>query len=538
MSTNGNGDGKVLRFAALVRVSTEKQEKQGESLHTQQSQNERDVERLGGSIVGWYGGQEHATPGWEKEEVDRLIADAAKGMFDAVIVAYPDRWSRDNAKSKEGLEAFRRHGIKFFVGATDMNLWDPNHRLMLGMSAEIGEFMALQTSKKSLENRIERAKKGQPTCGRLPFGRTYDKKAQRWGIDAKDQDIIADIARRYLDGESLVNLCREYRQNHSNICEVLRDRSGDVWQQEFASKSLNMHEVVPTAVPRLLPEDIIKAVRERMESRRTHQHGAPTHSYALNGFVFCGVCGYNLTGQPERNGSPRLYYRHRKHETCTLHPKPWVPAATLERDVLRELFTLFGNPAAIERAVKAAVPDCDALLKRQRRLRDDMSKIDKGRSNVLALVTKGLVAMVDAEKQLKELKEREAAIRTELDRIESQIIHIPTDGKGFIERFENGDGVPDSICVFNGSGDRVVGGNDIASWLSLYAAGDRTEEQKQQAQRDRRALIEAVFGKRLPDGKPAGVYITPTGGRIKRTKLYSYEIRGNLAFTVKPFAQR
>ena len=85
--SNTNGNGKPLRFASLIRVSTERKEKQGESLVTQRKGNERDVERLGGIIAEVYGGAEHATPGWEKGEVDRLLADAARKKFDAVIVA-------------------------------------------------------------------------------------------------------------------------------------------------------------------------------------------------------------------------------------------------------------------------------------------------------------------------------------------------------------------------------------------------------------------------------------------------------------------
>src|SRR5262245_7303895 len=94
-----------LRFAALIRVSTEQQAETGESLRVQRTDNERDAGLLGGTIVGWYGGQEHATPGYEKREVDRLIADAGKDKFDAVIVNRTDRWSRDNAKSTQGLDA-------------------------------------------------------------------------------------------------------------------------------------------------------------------------------------------------------------------------------------------------------------------------------------------------------------------------------------------------------------------------------------------------------------------------------------------------
>ena len=119
----GNMAKRSLRFAALVRVSTEQQEKTGESLRTQRAEVERCVREIGGRIVESYGGQEHATPGHEKKEVDRLIRDAAKGKFDAVIVAHADRWSRDNAKSMEGLQAFAAHRIRFFVGQTEYDLF-------------------------------------------------------------------------------------------------------------------------------------------------------------------------------------------------------------------------------------------------------------------------------------------------------------------------------------------------------------------------------------------------------------------------------
>ena len=54
-----------LRFAALIRVSTEKQQKQGESLRTQKQQIEQATEACGAEVVKWVGGQEHATAGWE-----------------------------------------------------------------------------------------------------------------------------------------------------------------------------------------------------------------------------------------------------------------------------------------------------------------------------------------------------------------------------------------------------------------------------------------------------------------------------------------
>ena len=76
-----------LRFAPIIRVSTEQQAQKGESLHTQRAQIEQYVEYLGGTIPEhcWqYTGQEHATPNQERSMMDTLLSDSAKDLFDAV----------------------------------------------------------------------------------------------------------------------------------------------------------------------------------------------------------------------------------------------------------------------------------------------------------------------------------------------------------------------------------------------------------------------------------------------------------------------
>ena len=121
-----------LRFAPIIRVSTEKQEKRGESLHTQVKQIKQYVENLGGTIPEscWkYTGQESATPDKERTLLNNLLADSGKDIFDAVIVCDASRWSRDNLKSKTGLNILRQNGIKFFVATAEYNLFDPDQSL-------------------------------------------------------------------------------------------------------------------------------------------------------------------------------------------------------------------------------------------------------------------------------------------------------------------------------------------------------------------------------------------------------------------------
>jgi DNA invertase Pin-like site-specific DNA recombinase len=547
-----NTNGKQLRFAAMVRVSTEKQEQQGESLHVQRNSNIRDVEKLGGKIVQWYGGQEHATEGWERKEVDRLIADASKGKFNAVIVAYADRWSRDNAKSKEGLEAFRKNSIKFYVGTLPLDLFSPEHRLMLGINAEIGEFIALQQQKKSLQSKIERARQGKPTCGSLPYGRTYSKEVG-WGIDLEKQALIKDVAERYLRGVPMTKMARELGVNKSNLIRLLRERCGGELVIEFNSDKLDIHETVTLAVPSLLDDALLKAVRERLKANRTNLHKPPRpkYEYLLSGRVFCAACGYTLVGQT--NHENHRYYAHTNRDAdnlCPCKPRPWVRADWLEGEVTRQLFEMFGNPAAIEKAIRRAVPDGDDLAKRKAKLDADLAKLGRSRDNILRLVDDDALTYEQAKGRLASIKEREEHLREESDKLAEQLVNLPDEDtlRRYVERFQDDFGSIKAVTVAvrdenhnthsasgyvsgeygtayfaqDEDGDvSVASGEDVNGFLNAVTTKD-----------DRRHLIDAVFARTMTDGKPAGIYVSPVAGprfgSNKRSRKWKFTLKGML----------
>ncbi len=504
-------NGTPLRFAALVRVSTERQEKQGESLRTQRSQIESTVKKLGATVTRWYAGQEHATAGWEREQRDSMLAEAEKDRrpFDAVIVAHEDRWSRDDTRSGADLERLQRAGVRFFVLDREQDLTDPTVRLYLGMSALIGAYHSRNQRKKAFENRIERAKRNIPTCGKLPFARAFDKETGTFIVDKKKQAMIEDIAKRYLAGEGLWALASEYGQNHPNITRCLRERCGTTFTITFRSEELGIDETIPIKVPRLLPEGLIRQVCQRMDAKRTYLHGTPKNEYLLGGRVFCALCGCNLTGATS-HGKDRYYRHNRKYIKCSLDPLPWVRADKLEAAVVRDVFNLLGNPAAIERAVKAAIPDANKAIRQRERLQADVAKIQKARDRVLSLIQKDAITDRQAELKLLQLKSQEAALLAKLDGL---VVDVPDAGaiRRALHLFDEG-GV---IAIMDDEGNEYAGGNSVQSFLLMSSA-------------DRRELVRVAFDGKLPDGKPSGVYITPTGGDRHGPKRFSYTLRGRL----------
>jgi DNA invertase Pin-like site-specific DNA recombinase len=523
--SNKNGDGKPLRFASLIRVSTEKQEEQGESLRTQEKSNLRDVERLGGTIVERYGGQEHATPTWEKKEVDRLIADAVRGKFDAVIVAYADRWSRDSAKSKEGLQVFRNHGIRFFVGSKEQDLFDPQVRLFLGMSAEIGEFLALVPTKKSFESRIERAKRGIPTSGKLPFGRTFDKETSKWGLDANKHAMIADIAARYVaetETASLPQLAQEYDFDHSRLCQILRHECGPTWVVHFRSEDLNIDESVTFHVPELLDPKTIRRLRAQLDANRTNKHGQATHAYLLNGYIFCAACGSSLTGQPTKRGDQTwLYYRHASRtEAARNCPRsgPLYPRADkIEKSVIADLFDLFGNPAAVERAVKRAVPNCEALAKQREWVEKKLAKTERSKLFALKQHDECRLTDAEAEKKLAELAARQTGLLAERDKLAGALADV-VNVEQLDEVLDIIEREPGKVSVIIQAGENASDNYDSCDGIGLLNMLQDPE--------DLRHLIRSAFAAPQPDGKPAGVYVATAADLSPQA--YRYQLRGRL----------
>jgi hypothetical protein len=541
---------KSLRFVDFIRVSTERQEQQGESLTIQRRSNARDIEWLGGQHLATYGGQEHATAGWEKKEVDRLQADARRGKFDAVMVAYSDRWSRDNDKSNEGLEIFRHCGIRFFVGTNEKDLCDPQAIFELEVQAALGKYQALNQAKKSLDTRIYRAQTfGKPTCGaQRPWGRRYDAATQTWHVIPECQAQIADVARRYLKGESLAALAREHDLCYANLCHVLRQRCGDTWQQVFTNKRLNIHEVVLTTIPRLLDEDVIRKVCRRLDAFRSMPKHTRGNGYLLSGYLYCAACGYHLYGETDPRRPDRPFYRHatgrakRLKRECPVRPVPAVRAAGLEQRVLGKLFEMFGNPARIEAAVRAAVPDCDSMTKRRQLLAADLDKIDRARQRILSKVAKELITDEQADPELAKLRDRETVLRQELDGLAADLDQLPSQEelRRYVEVVKDRFGqtiavrdLADRVHYAAGTLGETVFVQDEDGDMYAAGKGDPDFVSAMLTRAEQRKLIEAVFSQPLPGGKPAGIFVSPdeSGPRKGgRERGWNFVMRGLLEF--------
>jgi len=490
-----------LRFAPLIRVSMESSERQGESLRVQKDQLTRAIESLGGVIFKWYEGQEHATPDYERRILETLMQDAQARKFDALMVADISRWSRDNGKSKDYIKVLKKAGIRFYEGATELDLFNPTHSFVLGMGVEVAEFFASQQSYKSILSRIARAKRGLPASGKLPYGRTFNKSTGAWGIDEKKQAKLQKLARLYLEGDHSWNdLGPAHGMNGSNLQKILCHRCGDEWEQQFISKRHGIDETLIIKVPRLLPDDIIQAIRKKSEARNSYDKKGQKHEYLFARVIFDMDTGKALTGTCNSMGL-RYYkpYQGRANRYS-------INAAVLEKAVLEDLFLALGSKASLHKAVFDGHPlgkAADKIKEDLESKRGELAQVEQRlESYITAIGSAGDVAafMARMKPKIIELETRSTGLKDEIAALDYRLATLPNEAEIEAKR------------------DKWAGlvKRGLTSYLQTGVALHQLPFEAQ------KKIIRLIFGGKDETGRRYGIYVKDLGGNPRRFNFEAY----------------
>ncbi len=503
-----------LRFAPLIRVSTERQQQQGESLRVQRGQLEEAIKSLGGTPYKWYAGQEHATAEQERKILEELIDDAKAKRFDAVMVADLSRWSRDNFRSKTDLKVLRRNEIKFYVRTQEYDLNDPMQSFMVGMNVEVAEFFARQQAYKSQISRIARAKRGLPTSGKLPYGRRWNKETGQWELIPGAKEKIEEIAREYLEEDvDFSTLGKKYGINASFLHKVLTKRCGDTWTIRFKSPIQNKdkpYEKVPLkGIPRLLDEEMIRRIREKCEGRRTWTHGVQKYVYLFARKIYDADTGYALSGTTNKQGL--RYYRPYKGEGAYQYS---INADVLENAVMEELFEALSNKRKLKQAVFDGNPIGDVAEKLRRKLSQkekDLKSIDTKLNNFTRAIGNYKGEDLDSflkglKSKIKSLDDRKNDIESEIQSYRAQLDSLPTEQE---------------------IDDTSKRSKDLLKQIkeSYFTSGHSFRNLTIEG---KKKLVDLIFGGKDLNGKRYGIYVKRMGGKPKRYRFEAYGRLGTI----------
>lgn len=276
----------------------------------------------------------------ERPEFQRLIADAKRKKFEAVVVYKTDRFARNKYDSAVYKRELKRNGIQIFYAAEAIPD-GPEGIILESLMEGLAEYYSAELAQKIKRGMHESALKCQSTGSGRPLGYRVDEQ-KHFQIDPESAQTVQTIFEQYIKGES-----------NAAICELLNSRGLRTAQgKPFNKNSINRiiknrkyigeyryHDiVVEGGMPAIISKDTFNLAQAEMERRRTRKAPkSPKAEYLLAGRLFCGHCkgpmqGVSGTG---KSGNKWYYYycgsTRGKNRTCN---KKQVSRDRLERAVI------------------------------------------------------------------------------------------------------------------------------------------------------------------------------------------------------------
>jgi len=302
---------RVEPVAAYIRVSTQEQKLHGLSLDAQRMKLTEYAEKNNMRIVGWY--VDEGVSGRKlikkRPELQRMIQDAEKGLFDRIIFIKLDRFFRSVAEYHECMK--RIAPVLWTTTEEEYDLTTANGRMLVNMKLTIAEMEADQTGERINIVNEYKLSTGQPLSGSMPFGFQIVKDP-----DTGRKKIIKDPDTK----EIMEDLLEYLFMHHSKRKAVLYLKA-----KHHISMSYNsMVRLINNPMlcghyrdnPNYCEAYLTREEYDRLQSLLQHgvKHNTEARDYLFTSLLICPECGGRLSGYVHVVKRPAGdYYRYKKY---------------------------------------------------------------------------------------------------------------------------------------------------------------------------------------------------------------------------------
>ncbi len=340
------------RARILLRNSTDRQAKAG-TISAQRAPVRALAARLGaGEFVEYIEeAVSGAAPLDERDVLRRLLKEAAPGdlvvAFDLSRLTRSDDW----AERYTVLGTLRRHGVRAAtVEDGEIDFSTLGGRITAHIRGEIAADERAKIASRMAAGRNEALRQGRLASGCAPYGLAWSR-AAGWSLDAARAEVVRDIYRRVLDGQSSRVIAELLQaagappaRKRWHWAQVWRIATSTTYRGEFVARE-EPRAVI--AVPPIV-DDLTWHAAQRLLARRQRRGLKHTmHVYLLDeGAGRCG-CGavLGIAWGGSRNARIRYYVCTRK---CGAR---YVRTDEADGRVWAALRARLDDPAALARAI-------------------------------------------------------------------------------------------------------------------------------------------------------------------------------------------
>lgn len=254
----------------------------------------------------------------KRVEFLRMISDASKHNFDAVIVYKLDRFSRSRYDMATYKYKLKKAGVQL-ISATENISSDPEGIILESVLEGMAEFYSAELGQKINRGMRESALKSQYIGGTPPLG--YKIVNKRYEIDNATAPIIREAFQLFLEGTTIADICRTFnakgyktslgkRFGRSSFAKIFRNKK---YIGIYEHKDIHIED----AIPPIIDKDTWEKTQMKLKDLKPSGTYKASQIYLLSGKLICGLCGSSMIASKNsnRDGSSYSYYVCRGKKT-------------------------------------------------------------------------------------------------------------------------------------------------------------------------------------------------------------------------------
>lgn len=352
-----------------------------------------------------------------RPEFQMMIKDAAKQVFDYVLVYKLNRFARNRYDSAQYKHRLKKYGIKV-ISAMENIADDPSGILLESVIEGMAEYYSVELAENVMRGMTENALECKWPGGIVPLGYKLDEN-KHLIIDENKAFIVREIFQMALDGNRTASIVQELNNRHyltainkpftnNSLTSILRN-------ERYAGVFFWKNIRIEGGVPAIISKETFYAMQERLKLRKQLRIRICSDNYLLSGKLFCGNCGSKMIGMSGQSMNKESYYyyacasRRRQNKSCKTKN---IRADKLEELICDTTIKILSDDEAIKLIAKQAVAlqdkkQEDAIIDS---IKEQIKDTSKKLKNCIQAVENGLVSdnimknIPEYEKRLEDLK--------------------------------------------------------------------------------------------------------------------------------------
>ncbi len=287
----------IIRTAIYIRVSTDQQAREGDSLREQEEtliayiRDHDDMVHAGTYIDEGISGQK-----LDREEFQQLMRDVQDRKIDQIIFTKLDRWFRSLRHYLNTQAILDKYNVTW--KAVHQPYFDTSTaygRAFVSQSMTWAELEAQNTSDRIKNVFSSKIRNGEVVSGKQPLG--YKIEGKRLVVDPDTAPIAISVFQHYRASSSLTST-----QKYMASIGLIRSQVA-IKRMLRCTKYIGIHRDNPDYCPAIISRDLFDFVQRALS--RNVKSGSSKHDYVFSGLVVCAECGRVMSGC--QNASYRIY---------------------------------------------------------------------------------------------------------------------------------------------------------------------------------------------------------------------------------------